>query len=298
MRLWHIGAVCVAIAAGASACSLILNWNPNGLPCEFDASVGTEGGYTCLPGYSCALRSLSDPTQNTCIEDFSILPNHNCQKDRQCTKGFICPAGTCQQACDPNNAYTSPTGCSLGQYCKPFYSTSMYSDRGTHTATLTAACVPSDTCTAGSPCDPNDGTPGTGACVAINSSANACALGCDITFSVPTTFNSYQEHCLGQNKLEASCEAVGPSGSQVTVCVLDYPAPLVEGQACTNPVAQPCGTGLTCINGKCAYWCPITTSQSSACATGQYCCAANLTSAAGTQLGYCVNGSSAACTSN
>ncbi len=296
MRVWHLGLAFFGLAAAASACSLALNWNQDGLPCEYDAA---SGKYSCLSGYTCALRDLSNPNDNLCIGDGTLAADANCQKDIQCVKGYTCPSGTCLEVCDPNNAYSSPSGCALGQYCKPFYTTSGYTGRDTPTVSLEGACVPSDACSVGNACDPEGGTAASGICLAINSGASACVLACDVQFSTITISSSYFDQCAPRGSYNSTCQAIGPAGGEVTACVTEFPTGLAVGTTCNNSISQPCGSGLTCWAGQCATWCPVTGNPGSTCpAAGQFCCPTAIVSKENVQLGYCVTGTTADCAPN
>ena len=301
MRVWHLGLAVLGLAMvtsmAMSACSLALNWDQDGLPCEYDAA---SGKYSCLSGYTCALRDLNNPNENLCIKNHTLAPNANCQKDIQCVTGYTCPSGVCLPVCDPNTAYLSSSSCSLGDYCRPFYTTSGYTGRDTPTVALEGACVPSENCSVGGSCMPAGGTAGSGNCLAINASTSACVLHCDVAFVPPTNSSGYEEMCAPAGNYQSSCQAVGPTGGEVTACVTNFPTPLAPGAACNNAISQPCKSGYTCWAGQCAEWCPVTDSPSTGCGTaGTYCCPTPLTSQNGSVvLGYCVNGTEANCTAN
>ena len=296
MRVWHLGLAFFGLAAAVSACSLALNWNQDGLPCQYEAASET---YSCILGYTCALRNLNDPNDNLCIKDHSLAANANCQKDIQCETGLTCPSGTCLKACDPNNAYTVPTGCPLGQYCKPFYTTSGYVGSASPAVSLEGACVASDQCSVGNVCDPEGGTARSGTCLAVTANASACVLTCDVQFADFTLSSSFIPDCGARGNYNSTCEAVGPPGGEVTSCVTEFPAGLALGAPCNNSVSQPCGYGLTCWAGHCATWCPVPLSSGTTCPqANQFCCPTAIVNSQNVQLGYCVTGTTANCTPN
>ena len=66
-----------------SGCSLILDWDPQGLPCEDTV--------TCADGYSCLV--------NLCILNDSVPEGSTCNRTEQCSGDLICANFSCADAC-------------------------------------------------------------------------------------------------------------------------------------------------------------------------------------------------------
>ena len=281
-------AACIA----AVSCSAILPFNPDGQPCN------TQDRLSCLSGYSCLIKDPSiaanlqdanaiDQAETACVIDHSIKQGDACLLDRQCEENLICPTefGQCARPCALSQAFVPATGCRAGEYCKLFNSIAMYSDVQPHTSQQVAACVASDGCTSGGTCS----TPtvaGGGVCAPMGNLAQACVVGCEITFSG----GAYQDNCgSGTANSLSFCQPlpVIDSGAddQVLACLPINANVQAAGGACGNAVASSCQKGLGCINGICAAYCNLSATTGSSCAAGFTCCDLHLS--ANQLVGYC-----------
>ncbi len=262
----------LAAAGGLISCSLLLDFNPDGLPCD------VANGQACLAGYSCNAPS---PNTYICIADGALKKDAPCQLDRQCHSGLLCPSevGTCVAPCPIAAAYVAGSpNCPTGEYCRPTMSTAMFSDGQVHAAQRVTACVPSDNCTPGAPCD-SSAVRG-GSCADMKG-ASACVIGCEVTFAATTYRDNCGADALGNPRF---CQALGPGpGYDVLACLDAGPTPQAVGSPCGNPVAQPCAPGLGCIRSICQAYTPL--SNVNSCTPGLTPCDLHVN--ANTLVGYC-----------
>jgi hypothetical protein len=265
-----------AAALGLTACSLILDFNPEGLPCDLSNKEG------CLEGFSC-----NSPSPNTfiCVGDQSLANGSVCQLDRQCPTGTICPTGVnlCVTPCDLSQAYVaSSPNCPAYTYCRPVLSTGMFSDGAAHPAQRVAGCVPTDSCTPGQACNSNlvQG----GICADMRNSAAACVVGCEVKFNA----TAYADNCGADvNGNPRFCQPLGPGpGLDVLACLDAGTTPQPAGSPCGNPVAQPCAPGTGCIHNVCRAYTNLSTNVN-ACTSGLTPCDLHVN--ANTLVGYCSN---------
>lgn len=284
----------------ATACSKVLDWGANGLPC--DTTVRDGYTYFCQSGYSCETASLK------CLRDGSVSSANLCTLSRQCSSGDVCPVdvlgggGTrsadhvlsCWPSCNASSAagpevYLASDGCpSSNEVCLPFL------DRlaSNTNKSLLGACVPSSPCKEGQNCAINANT--SGVCTQITPSATACLPGCQVNWNGST----YADNC-GDGV--HTCQPVGLTGHQQFACVYNgqntTATPLAavqnitvasQGAACA-PISRPCQDGNVCVPGKnvCAAYCQLTTNATSVCPTNQTCCPFGSFASPPATTGYC-----------
>ncbi len=245
-----------ASLAPLAACSLMLEWSEDGLPCDDQKRCGA--GFSCLG--------------DTCVKDDSLEEGDTCSKAVQCAGDLLCtpyPYYGCRKAC--GDTYFLPNGnCAAGEYCRP------YKDSA---GELHAACVP-DQCSDSSDCSRrNVLCPDCGAgmkCVPIDGSADACLVGCEVDF---LTTGVYSDNCTSTPIDPTYCQPIGEQG--MLVC-LDAKNARLENQAC-EPVKDPCERGYVCQDGFCREYC-------NPAGSGSECAAANGCTMVGTSpddFGYC-----------
>lgn len=217
-----------AALAGALTCvgcTLILDWDPEGLPCE-------EG--VCADGYSCL-------ASHPCVLDGSIEKGVTCSQDAQCGVGLICAGGfTCATPCAHNSYYKSTADCEADEYCREQHQSVEGKDlwRG--------YCESADSCQGGAKCGDSDGK----LCVEITSSANACLVGCEIAW----TGEDYDGNCGGTLTQIQYCQPLGKSDR--LVC-RDTEADAQEvGQEC-DLAGKTCKRELACVDGLCRKYCKL-----------------------------------------
>jgi hypothetical protein len=222
-RLSRIGVVTAALAAGA--CSLILNWDPDGLPC------GTSK--ECASGYSCMV--------NSCVADGTIPLGETCSEDQQCEgePDVTCGSNpfTCRERCEA--LLETTTTCGSTQYCRPELNTGA-------TNQATGTCVDSE-CTNDDDCSLSAGL----TCVPVTETARACLQQCEYSFATGT----YTDRCTPTSGGQVQyCQSIGPSGHISFVCLdlADGLSRQFEGGVC-DPVTNPCDVGLICHQTRC-YW--------------------------------------------
>ena len=290
------------LAAGAyllfaAGCTSLLNWDPNGLPCDSTERDGYS--YFCQSGYSCETYSLE------CLRDESVRTGGLCTQSRQCSSGDICPVDylggggvqgrngvlscliPCEQSASPE-PYLQPGGCARDtQVCMPYLDV-LASNAN---KALIGGCLPSSSCTAGTGCALDANT--NGICVQATAKATACMQGCQITWNA----DSYSDNCDSRH----SCQPVGIAGQQVFACVYNgqtsttTPLATVAGvtvgqtNATCAPISAPCVDADVCVPEKytCAVYCPITSNAVSPCPTNQASCCPFLTFDAKPTTGYC-----------
>lgn len=212
--------------AGAGACSLILNFDPEGQPCD--------GHGRCLPGYACqagACKKVSVPND----------PCGGCPLGQRCDRATVacvpdscvlhrCPAGTacveqsgvtsCETVAPPalGSSCTDDASCGAGRVC---WRTSVQSDLGGG-ALGPGVCV--------EPCPVSGGCLTTGA---------VCR-----TFAVPLRSTPVTA-CLPQNVLSA-CASDSACADDGLVCtIFDHPL-LGAATLCDAPRATGAAVGEAC----------------------------------------------------
>lgn len=229
--------VCTLIALGSAACSLVLSWDAEGLPCKNNA---------CSTGYTCLV--------NQCVSNSSIVEGDTCNDDQQCADGLVCAPSlfTCRKPCPNEDFLSVSSACSTGQYCTPVLSAD---------GNYEGACVDGAGCDVDGACD-------TGAvCVSLGATASACLVGCEVTFGDGGT---YDDSC-GSTVLDRKyCQPVGLEDAERLVCLDTTSSAEGVGSFC-SPITQPCQEGLACIGTVCRAHCQ-TVAQ---CEENQACCALN-----------------------
>ncbi len=239
-NLWpHVAA---AVVFGTTACSLYLDWDRAGLPCDDNDE--------CYEGYSCLV--------NTCVEEKSVAIGDTCSADVQCAgSGTICGAApfTCRERCPDETLYGSTTQCGQRSYCRPEPA------RPDSTAVI-GTCFDSE-CSRDTDCKSDR------ICVPIELDAGACLLSCQYDFEN----NVYQDNCGSRGDVQTYCQPVGLRGKQQLACLerlTNVSAP-VPPELC-NPVQSPCVSGAACVvtggTGKCYYYCR----GIEHCGAGEECC--------------------------
>jgi hypothetical protein len=274
-RVKHLSlAMAMATLCG---CSLVLDWAPDGLPCDTEKK--------CADGFSCLV--------NRCVAEGSLAVGDTCSASAQCEDypTNICGSNpfTCRKRCQDNYLSNTAGICLTGEYCRP------EAERDKPT-TWTGTCVASE-CTGNDQC--RDRTPASNskACVAVSPSANSCLQTC----SVAVSGGVYSDTC-GSSNNQVYCQPVGPKASQSLVCLsrLDNnvtglpntgdPCRLVDtpcrpGAACTGDSGTfcriYCDVGANDLSNGNAY-CPQPGSPSPA----PYCCA--VTNGAGALYAVCM----------
>ena len=230
--MWLLAASMMA----TSSCSWTLDWDPDGLKCRNNA---------CDTGYSC----LGD----ICVADSSLARGETCNADHQCRGDLICtpraidcdePCAdghpfTCQQPCD--DPYEIPPlgesvfhDCGAGQYCKPYGNDPVL-----------AVCVESEGCQVDGECIAGD------VCVAFNTQATACLVGCELDWRT-----GYNDNCGGAAAVSSSCQPLGRVGAERLVCLSSLVAAQGKGSFCRVGSA-PCERGLACVEGLCVAHCDV-----------------------------------------
>lgn len=216
-----IRAALVFAVAGAAACSLTYDWDPDELPCR-------PGGL-CDEGFTCLGALTSEPI---CVRDGSRSKDTTCDNDKQCEEPLDCVDFVCRKAC--GNKFYSTTECESTEFCKPF------------AAQASGYCVPSQ-CGPSRECPQSAGT----TCVSIKLAAYACLNGCEIVWQQS---GDYADNCGGTPADEQYCQAVGRPQYEEFVCLDVGPAGQPLGADCSL-ITQPCEPGLTCYEGRCAEFC-------------------------------------------
>lgn len=239
-RGWTSVAFAVALAAGgSSACMLVLDWEPEGLPCQSDGSCGD--------GYSCLSQS------QTCVKDGSTSRIEPCTLDQQCASGLKCVGFLCREPCPKYFESGGQDPCDLDEFCKPFAAPGLVPPwRG--------YCSPTE-CGADADCvDARDGT----ACVSVKPGASACFSDCEPKFAGGV----YGDSCQGLTP--KYCQDLGRAGFEQFVC-LDAGG-LPTGAPCSL-INNACARGATCYQSVCMKYCnPASTSDPVNCQAGELCC--------------------------
>ncbi|MEO1173433.1 MAG: hypothetical protein AAFX94_15475 [Myxococcota bacterium] len=239
MRVLFLAAGCLLTASG---CSLLLDWDQDGLPCS-----DTEP--QCSEGFSCFFNQ-------ECVRDGATPRGEQCSEDRQCAPDLFCRNAVCREPCS-QAFYAEFDDCRGDEYCAPFTPTE---------GPIEGFCVESD-CLEDSDCVEAGSVQ---SCVRIKVSAGACLSSCEFGFD-PLYFDT----CVVEpGGVEAYCQAIGrddrDSGAEL-VCLDAGDA--LEGQPC-NPILNPCQDGFTCdptgSAAVCARFCSV--NDPASCGSGQICC--------------------------
>ena len=227
-----------------TGCSLVLDWDPEGLACDMQfCSVG----YTCLA--------------DKCIKDDSLAEGETCNNTAQCIGALVCSPShfTCLKPCTSETLYRPTSDCDAGQFCAPAYD---------ETESLIPVCAPSE-CTVNEDCRASE------ICVSINSTASACLLLCEIDWNS----GMYVDSCQGTPIDPKYCQPIGVRDNEQLVCQDSDPSNAnVAGGLC-NLGTSPCEPGLACVDGQCTQHCnPTGGGPGSVCptapgtSTAQVCC--------------------------
>jgi hypothetical protein len=243
-----------------SGCSQILDWSPEGLPCDAENKCGD--GFSCLG--------------KRCVADGSLAIRASCNSSVQC-EGYptnICgsqPYSACRKRCLDNYLASVAGICNTGEYCRP----EPERERPTQ---WTGTCVESE-CSTTAQCRNHNGA--SDVCVAVSPSANACWQTCTVSVSAGV----YSDTCGTTDGLDY-CQPIGPKDNQSLVCLsrLDndlsgLPNP---GDDCA-PVRKPCRPGAACVGDAgavCRIYCDVTVNvdginrycPSAGLNPPQYCC--------------------------
>jgi len=223
MTRFNLGRRAAILAAAASSltCSLYLDWDPEGLPCDEEKR--------CAETYSCLV--------NRCVEEGSLPETTTCSLPEQC-EGYpdvTCGSApfTCRKVC---NKLYSPTGnCEADEYCRPERSRD-FDDQWIGT------CFPSE-CHQTSDCRNR-------VCVPISGTAGACLMNCTYDFDT----GSYDDTCGSSLETEQYCQPIGVSGEQALVCLEALGARQGIGLSC-DAVNTPCEHGVACVDSVCRKYC-------------------------------------------
>ena len=217
LRLAILGAFILGTAS--AACSLTLDWDPEGLPCEDTV--------TCADGYSCLV--------NLCILNDSVPLGSTCNKTEQCEADLICANFTCATSC--TKYYESSAECPSGEYCMEHID---------ENGDFSGHCEEGNACTPGEVCQEGR------MCVEITTGSNACLVGCEITWGA--SGQVYSDSCGGNQGVLKYCQ---PLGKQDQLVCRDTDAPgEVVGQSC-DLVDKTCSRELACVNGTCRKYCNL-----------------------------------------
>ncbi len=205
-----------------SACSLILDWDAEGLPCDREKNCARE--YSCLV--------------DRCVAKESLVLNETCSQSDQCagSPDVICGSDpfTCRRRC--GDMYGAPGNCQADEYCRPEQSRELENR-------WIGTCFASE-------CRRDEDCRSDRVCVSISPTAGACLLQCDYDFST----GSYEDNCGGVDT-EQYCQPIGESRNQTLVCLEalgDIRASL--GGPCA-PVENPCEDEMVCAEGVCRFYC-------------------------------------------
>jgi hypothetical protein len=213
----------------ANGCSLVLSWDPAGLPCDTSKTP-----YQCASGYSC----LGDK----CVPDGSLGEGVTCQQRQQCAKGLFCAPrlSTCQILC--TQFFQRDPSCPKDYYCRPVYTVG--SD---NKITWQGACLASD-CKTAQDCSSNRVPLNGNACVEVTDVASACLTSCTIG-----------SNCTDNTE---TCQPVGTTNNEQLVCLVSGSG---TGGAVCEPLLNPCAAGYACISGYCRQYCNGTCSSGQCC---------------------------------
>ncbi len=214
------------LIACVSSCSLILNWDPDGLPCGANKE--------CADTYSCMVSE--------CVADGSIPEDSTCSQEPQCEGAPDVTCGsnpfTCRRRCTKPFETNSVCRSDEREYCRPEI------NRGTVGQAI-GTCVKSE-CLTDNDCEVDR------SCVSITSTALACMQLCQYDFD--DLLNEYLDRCGGSTSGQQYCQPVGPRDNRTFVC-LDLPddaSRQAVGDPC-DPLVSPCVVGAACVIDKKCY---------------------------------------------
>ena len=233
----------VAVILSSASCTLMLDWEPEGLPCSDE--------WACSDGYSCRV--------NECVALASVVKNDTCTEDDQCLTGYICspePPRICTTSCQ---SYMSGDACDAEEYCMPV------SDLGTG-----GICIPGDGCAVDNSCQ------GIETCVELNDSTSVCLSDCEVTWEGA----DYTDNCGSTTGEPYFCQAVGGRDKEQMVCLASNAQAQDDGSNCNNG-SQPCENGSGCVNDFCRSYCNLALNTSTSNGSnpgcdndnGELCCA-------------------------
>ena len=247
------------LASCALSCTVMLDWEPEGLPCSEE--------WECSDGYSCRV--------NECVSLASVNKNDTCTETDQCINGHICspePPRICTTSCE---SFMTGDDC-IEEYCMPV------SDPA-----VGGICVPGDGCEDGTACNPID------TCVVLNDSTSVCLADCEISWE-GASGTDYLDNCGSTTGDPYFCQAVGGRNKEQMVCLESSTQAQNDGSNCNNG-SQPCKNGSGCVGNFCRQYCNLALNTSTSdgsnpgCEGGQLCCALTgiWSGLEDTDVGYC-----------
>jgi len=264
-------AACWALALGAVAalagCSLALDWDPNGQPCDAKGK--------CLDGYTC----VGGGTGSTCVADHSLGAGDTCLTDVQCGSGTVCtgPAVVGWACRKPCTSYFLKDTCDADSYCRPSQ------DPTSTTGVPRGSCVKSE-CATDADCQ-HELKIGS-VCVHIDGTVGACLFPCKDpsgTSGIPS--------CTGVSNIwdAASSQYCQPLGSSVRlVCLQQSATPQGVSAICGDKVTSAtCNglAGLLCKDNLCRLYCNTVSKQP--CSNAANCTVVSTTDNPPRSFGYC-----------
>lgn len=215
-----LGLVLSSMLAVFSACTFLLDWDPDGLPCASEEPK-------CAEGYSCL--------HTRCVKNQSLAPGWTCTAPIQCEgyPSYTCGKSfVCRKVCE--KYYDSSADCPSGHYCKP-------EQHPEDEVQLIGTCHPSE-CNVNTDCVPTGPI-----CVEISKTAGACLFSCENEINAS---GEYEDNCLPIGTDETHCHHLGRTGAKRLVCL-----PLLgritispgdSNQCACDIVNTPCKPGSTC----------------------------------------------------
>jgi hypothetical protein len=246
-----LAAVGSAVIVLTAACSLYLDWDWAGLPCDADKE--------CYEGYSCLV--------NRCVLEHSLPVGETCSEDIQCAEdNTVCGSNpfTCRESC---NAYYRPTSdCGKALFCRP----ERVGDGAS--AQLQGTCFGSE-CTLDADCD------ATRICVTIELDAGACLSGCE--YEIAPATGDHADNCGSVASNQLYCQPIGLPNDSRLVCLerIGNDDGNTENNTCDS-IENPCKqfddlsgkpTGLVCVEGLCHELCNPAPAVD-VCESGKTCC--------------------------
>jgi hypothetical protein len=226
----------LAVAAGLAGCSLLLDFDPEGSPCDIDGE--------CLPDYVC-------DKQKRCVRAGSAPCDPACGPLEKCL------AGTCTPVCELDGKLR---GCPAGEGCTNGACAPLPSGG------LGVACLADDDCNAipGSCLIPYYGinqapeASRTGFCTKPCTNDSNCGGGAPKCVSFGGEGANTTQLCAPPAFLPCDSEATcAPSQLTCGVYAVNFP-PLKAARACRAPTAagakevgEACSPGIACRNGLC-----------------------------------------------
>ncbi|MBI3179243.1 MAG: hypothetical protein HYZ27_06250, partial [Deltaproteobacteria bacterium] len=230
-----------AAITGVAGCVLILDWDPDGLPCDDKKK--------CSDGFSCLVTQ--------CIKDDSLSEGDTCTQSDQCSGSLVCGNTPfyCRQPC---NDFFARGTCDIREYCRP--------EHREGASVWTGTCFASE-CSSNSDCENGR------ACVRITGSASACLFLCEPEVDGA---NAYIDNCGSTPTNPKYCEVVGID--RVPVCLDAVGANKNVGEICApvaDVTASACARELSCVPdlSQCSPYCNTGTNDcSGAPPTAVLCC--------------------------